>query len=380
MVGDVPQSVSEQWVANPDGLRVESWVENLEAPWGLAFLPDNRALVTERPGRVRLIEEGRLRQEPYFTVDAANTGEGGLMGIALHPDFPEEPYVYVMYTYRRGGLVNKVERYRHEGDTARFDQVILDDIPGARFHNGGRIAFGPDGMLYITAGENFRAERAQDRSTVAGSILRVAPDGSIPADNPFEGSPIYSYGHRNPQGLAWHPQTGELFSSEHGPSREFGLHGYDMVNVVVKGENYGWPRAVGEVNRPEYQDPLVMWEEPVPPAGLAFWEGDLYLATLGSRALIRIGLSRSSQAGDGDTGSSAGDGGAPQDPANAADRYRVESIERLFATGPFEGRYGRLRAAVVGPDGALYVTTSNRDGRGSPRDGDDRILRITPRR
>jgi quinoprotein glucose dehydrogenase len=153
-----------------------------------------------------------------------------------------------------------------------------------------------------------------------------------------------------------------------------------MVNVVVKGENYGWPRAVGEVNRPEYQDPLVMWEEPVPPAGLAFWEGDLYLATLGSRALIRIGLSRSSQAGDGDTGSSAGDGGAPQDPANAADRYQVESIERLFATGPFEGRYGRLRAAVVGPDGALYVTTSNRDGRGSPRDGDDRILRITPRR
>jgi quinoprotein glucose dehydrogenase len=355
MVGEVPQDVEDRFVENPDDLSVETWVSGLEIPWGLVFLSEDRALVTERPGRVRQIRDGRLTEEPYLRVDALHIGEGGLMGIEKHPDFPEEPYIYVMYTTRGdAGRVNLVERYRDEGDGASFDRVIVDDIPAARFHNGGRIKFGPDGKLYITAGENFDAELAQNLDSLGGSILRVNPDGSIPADNPFTDSPIYSYGHRNPQGLAWHPETGALFSSEHGPSREFGLHGYDIINVIEKGENYGWPRAVGAVNQSAYVDPIVMWERPTPPAGLAFWQDDLYLATLGSSALMRI------------------------DVRSQGDGYRIETIERLFATDWYAGTYGRLRAAVVGPDGALYVTTSNRDGRGDPRSGDDRILRITP--
>ncbi|MFP4373294.1 MAG: PQQ-dependent sugar dehydrogenase [Spirochaetaceae bacterium] len=356
VVGDVPQDVETRFVGEPADLRAESWIEGLEAPWSLKFLGDGRAVVSERSGRVRLIRDGRLVEEPYLVVDAAAVGEGGLMGLEVHPDFPDEPYIYAMYTYRRGGsLYNRVQRFRDRGDHAEADHIIIDDIPGSRFHDGGRLGFGPDGMLYATAGENFRAERAQDRDVLAGSILRVAPDGAVPEDNPFPGSPIWSYGHRNPQGLARHPETGALFSSEHGPSGEFGIQGHDIVNVIRRGRNYGWPREVGVGGLEEYEDPLIMWVPATPPAGMAFWGGDLYLATLRSEALMRIGVE---QSGDG---------------------YEVTRIEGLFAAERYDGIYGRLRDAVVGPDDALYVLTSNRDGRGDPREGDDRILRITPR-
>jgi quinoprotein glucose dehydrogenase len=357
VVGEVPQEAETRFIEEPRDLKVESWVEGLVAPWSLVFLPDGRALVSERPGRVRLIRDGRLLEEPYLELDVAAIGEGGLMGLALDPDFPQEPYLYAMYTYREGGnLYNRVQRFRHRGSRAEPGKILVDRIPGSRYHDGGRLGFGPDGMLYATAGENFRAERAQNREILAGSILRVAPDGSIPADNPFPGSPVWSYGHRNPQGLAWHPETGDLFSSEHGPSGEFGLRGHDIVNVIEKGKNYGWPREVGAGGLPEYEDPLIMWKPATPPAGMTFWRGRLYLATLGSETLMRIGLR---QLGEGE--------------------YRVTSIEGLFASSRNDSVYGRLRAAVAGPDGALYVLTSNRDGRGRPREGDDKILRITPR-
>jgi quinoprotein glucose dehydrogenase len=356
VVGDVPQEVETRFVESPQDLQVESWVEGLVAPWSLVFLPDGRVLVSERPGRIRLIRGGTLIDEPYLQLDVAAIGEGGLMGLAAHPDFPDEPYIYAMYTYREGGSIyNRVQRFRDRGSRAVADKVIVDRIPGSRYHDGGRLGFGPDGMLYATAGENFKAERAQDRDNLAGSILRVSPDGSIPADNPFPGSPIWSYGHRNPQGLAWHPETGDLFSSEHGPSGEYGLRGHDIVNVIRKGRNYGWPREVGVGGLAQYEDPLIMWKPATPPAGMTFWRGDLYLATLGSKTLMRIGLQQQ-------------EGG-----------YRVTSIEGLFAASRRDSVYGRLRAAVAGPDGALYVLTSNRDGRGSPRTGDDKILRITPR-
>jgi len=364
IMGEVPQQVDDRFTADPGDIRVETWVEGLEIPWGLTFLDRDTALVTERPGRVRLIERGMLLPEPYLELEVASTGEAGLMGVAAHPEFPNQPYVYVMYTYRgEDGLTNRVERYRHAGRTAELDRLIIDGIPGARFHDGGRIAFGPDGMLYITTGENFRAELAQDLDSLGGKILRLTPEGEIPRDNPFDRSPVFSYGHRNPQGLAWHPRTGALFASEHGPSGEFGLRGHDIVNVIVKGGNYGWPRAVGEVNRAEYADPLLMWVRATPPAGMAFWRGRLYLASLGAETLIRIGL-------DPRGGGAAGGSGA--------DAFRVTSVERLFAEGYSGGRYGRMRAVVAGPDGALYVSTSNRDGRGDVRAGDDRILRIVP--
>ncbi len=354
-VGEAPQKAETGFVSHPTDIHVQSWVEGLKAPWSLVFLSPERALVSERPGRIRLIRKGKLEAEPYARIDAATIGEGGLLGLETHPHFPEPPLIYAMYTHREDGeLYNRVQRFRDTGQGLEPGRIVLDRIPGARYHNGGRLGFGPDGKLYVTAGENFRAEMAQDRENLAGAILRIGPDGSIPPDNPFPDSPIWSYGHRNPQGLAWHPQTGDLFASEHGPSGEFGLQGHDMLNVIRKGRNYGWPEEIGAAGLEAYADPLVLWKETTPPSGMAFWRGDLYVATLRSEALMRIGLER-------EEGS-----------------YGVRRIQGLFASERASGVFGRLRTAVVGPDGALYVLTSNRDGRGQPREGDDRILRITP--
>ncbi len=259
IVGKVPQKVVDQFLPEGDGVKVEAWVENLEIPWSLLFLPDGRALVSERPGKIRLIQGGKLREDPYATLSVAHVGEGGLMGLALHPEFQKKPYLYVMHTYEKGSdLLNRVVRLKHLGDRAVFDKVILDGIPGGRFHDGGRIRFGPDGLLYITAGETFKAEIAQDINSLGGKILRVTEEGSIPDDNPFKGSPVYSYGHRNPQGLSWHPETKGLFESEHGPSGEFFLFAHDEINVIVKGGNYGWPEVIGAAGRKPYIDPLVV--------------------------------------------------------------------------------------------------------------------------
>lgn len=349
-VGDRPQPVDDQYVPEPQDLRIETWAEGLEVPWEIAFLPDGRALVSERPGRIRLVDgNGSVAEQPYAELDVAGGGEGGLMGLALHPAFPDEPYVYAMYT---AGGVNRIVRLRHEDDSASVEDVIIDNIPAARFHNGGRIAFGPDGMLYVTTGDATSPQLAQDRGSLAGKILRLTPDGGVPQDNPF-GSRLWSYGHRNPQGLAWEPRSGQLFVPEHGPSGEFGLRAWDEVNVIRNGGNYGWPRVVGAGGGEELIDPLVAWPEAaVPPAGAAFFQGNLYVATLRSEALVRIRLT-------------------PRDGA-----WRVEAVERLFASGPQQGRFGRLRAATAGPDGALYVSTSNSGGRGRTG-GQDRILRIT---
>jgi glucose/arabinose dehydrogenase len=209
-------------------------------------------------------------------------------------------------------------------------------------------------MLYVCTGDIWRAEIAQDMNSLGGKILRYTPDGEIPPDNPFPGSPVYSLGHRNPQGLAWHPETGSLFSSEHGPSGEFGLRDRDIINVIEKGGNYGWPLVVGDANVEPYIDPIIMWPRATPPSGMTFWNGNLYVATLGSEALVRITV----------------------EPAG--NTYNVISIDRLFAQDWRSGVYGRLRDAVVGPDNALYILTNNRDGRGTTRSGDDKILRLTP--
>ncbi|HNY66251.1 MAG TPA: PQQ-dependent sugar dehydrogenase [Deltaproteobacteria bacterium] len=354
VVGPPPQKVKDTYVSDPDGFTVETYVGNLEVPWSLVFLPDGSALVTERPGRIRIIRDGKLLEQPYAKMQVADIGEGGLMGLALHPDYPRQPYLYTMYTYREGiRLYNRVERLRSTGDKAEKDRVIIERIPGARVHDGGMIAFGPDGMLYVCTGDARRPERSQDPGDLGGKILRLTPDGGIPKDNPLKGSPVYAYGLRNPQGLAWDPGTGVLFASDHGPSGEFGLYGNDSIKVIRKGGNYGWPLVLGDANVKPFVDPIVHWVEATPPAGMAFFRNDLFVATLKGEALIRIGFSRKGK------------------------EYRVTSIRRLFAQGPSSGRYGRLRSVVAGPDGSLYVLTSNRDGRGTVRKGDDRILKLT---
>ncbi|OGW52486.1 MAG: glucose dehydrogenase, partial [Nitrospirae bacterium RBG_13_43_8] len=299
--GDKPQPVEDIVLPEGDGVKVKPWIENLEIPWSLVFLPDGRALVSERPGRIRLIRDGRLQEKPYATIDVAHVGEGGLLGLAIHPEFPKKPYVYAMYTYtREGSLYNRVVRFKDNGLTGDIDNVIIDNIPGGRFHDGGRIGFGPDGMLYITAGETFHSELAQDLKSLGGKILRITPEGNVPEDNPFKGSPIYSYGHRNPQGLSWHPFTGDLFESEHGPSGEFGRFAHDEINVIKKGGNYGWPTVIGAAHLRQYIDPLIVWKKTTPPSGITCHKGnllahlrsDLFVATLRSESLIKIRLQK----------------------------------------------------------------------------------------
>ena len=370
VVGPAPQRVGDRFIPEPTGYRLEPWVADLEAPWSLVFLPDGRALVSERPGRIRLIRDGKLADAPYASFAVASgaeenlfgsllsvfaEGEGGLLGLAVPPDFPRSPYVYAMQTYKGpDGVRNRIIRLRDEGDHGRVERVIFDGLPGFTFHDGGRIGFGPDGMLYVATGETFKPELAQDLSSPAGKILRLTPDGGVPADNPFAGSPIYSYGHRNPQGLAWEPRSGTLFASEHGPTGEFGLSAHDEINVIRAGGNYGWPRVVGAPGRAGFVDPILVWStRAVPPAGLAFHMGDLFVATLGD-GLVRIKL-------------------APDQG-----RFAVIGIEHWFARGPDDALLGRLRDVVEGPDGAVYLLTSNRDGRGDPRAGDDHIYRLAP--
>ncbi len=352
------------FLPEPDRVKVENWIDNLEIPWSLIFLPDGRALVSERPGRIRIIKGNRLLNEPYMLIPVHHAGEGGLMGLAVHPEFPAKPYIYAMHTYKRDGeTYNRVIRLKDQGDKGVFDRVIIDNIPGGRFHNGGRIAFGPDGMLYIATGEIFESDLAQDIKSLGGKILRVTPDGVIPLDNPFKNSPVYSYGHRNPQGLAWHPETGDLFASEHGPSGEFLRFGNDEINLIKKGKNYGWPVIIGKSKNSSYENPLVLWKKTTPPSGMTFYKsdfmksfkGDLFVATLKGEALIRIKLKRQGES------------------------YKVLMTERWFARDYNTGLFGRIRDVVEGPDGALYFLTNNRDGRGTPRTADDKIFRIVPK-
>lgn len=356
VVGSVPQTVADRYVPEPPGFVTTSWVDGLEAPWALVFLPDGRALVSERAGRIRLIENGVLRPEPLAVLDVMQRIEGGLMGLALHPRYPAQPYLYAMATVDdAAGPVNRVVRLRIDGARARFDRIVLDGIPAGARHNGGRIAFGPDGMLYVGTGETTQRDLAQDRSSLAGKILRMTPDGAPAPDNPIRGSPVYTLGHRNVQGFAWHPVTRDLFASEHGPSSEDGLKAYDEINLIRKSRNYGWPIVVGAPAKRGLTDPIATWSgRSVPPSGMTFWHGDLFVATLGAEALLRIRVSRNRNG------------------------YRVESIDRWFNDGA-AGRYGRLRDAVVGPDDALYVLNNKLDGGGDPKQGDDRILRISVR-
>ena len=355
IVGNPPQNIEDSFVPEPSEYNVKVWIKNLRIPWSMVFISEDKALVTERTGRIRLIEKGQLVEKPYKVIEEVTPiGEGGLMGLTKHPNFKEEKYLYVMYTYvDKGGIYNRVARYFDTGSTLEFDRMMIDKIPGSRVHNGGRIAFGPDGMLYICTGDTWQAETAQDVENLGGKILRLTPDGTIPRDNPFPDSLVYSLGHRNPQGLTWHPKTGDLFSSEHGPSGEFGLFGRDIINVIIKGGNYGWPLVLGDANIEPYLDPIIMWTKATPPAGIAFWDNRLFVASLRSQTLLRIDIEKSGNI------------------------YEITGIDRLFADDWYSGIYGRLRDVVVGPDNALYLLTSNYDGRGTPLEDDDKILQLT---
>ncbi len=324
--------------------RVSVVAGGLEVPWALAFAPDGRLFVTERPGRVRVVRQGRLDPEPLATLSVAARGEAGLMGLALDPAFARSGRLYVCYTLAKGGrLVNRVSTLTvHEGRAAG-ERVLVDDIPGAGIHDGCRLKFGPDGKLYATTGDAGESTLSQRLDSLAGKILRMNADGSGPADNPFAGSPVYSYGHRNVQGIAW-DRVGRLWASEHGPSGFPCCH--DEINLIEPGGNYGWPEVYGKADDRRFVDPVIeSGRETWAPGGVATLGEHLYVAALRGRRLLRMRLGQNS----------------------------VSEV-----TAWLEGTHGRLRDVVVGPDGALYITTSNRDGRGSPARDDDRILRVIP--
>lgn len=358
VVGGTPPMPAQYSVPQPEEAGVENYVTGLEIPWAMQFASDGRLFVTERPGRVRVVIDGGLQPAPWATIATDTVGESGLMGLALHPDFPQQPYVYLCFSqFVDGQLQNRVVRYTDSGGVGQSDRILVAGIPGSSSHDGCRLKFGPDRLLYASTGDGSQRALAQRLDSLGGKILRMHDDGSPAEDNPFPEAPlIWSYGHRNVQGLAFHPDTGELFETEHGPSGEIGIGAYDEVNLIQPGLNYGWPLAIGAPLLPQYRDPLLTYPGdagPVPPSGASFfvgtsipgWDRDLFFASLGARHLQRVGFDQC---------------------------RRIVSIERLF-----NGVYGRLREVVQGPDGALYVSTSNRDGRGNPAATDDRILRIS---
>ncbi len=310
---------------------------NLNIPWEIGFLPSGQILITQRPGTLLLVDEN---QEKIEVDGVRHIGEGGLLGLAVHSDFEENNWIYLYLTSEVDGVItNRVERYQLIDNQLTDRTIIIDNIPGAAVHDGGRIKFGPDGYLFITTGDAGEPDLAQNQDSLAGKILRLEADGSIPDDNPF-GNEVWSLGHRNPQGLTWDEQE-RLWATEHGRS---GVQsGYDELNLIEPGENYGWPVIQGPEERQGMVAPVIQsgpdttWA----PAGAEFFQGSIYFAGLRGSRLYQ---------------------------------YQIETgqlAEHLV------DKYGRLRAVSL-YDGYLYLSTSNTDGRGDPIDKDDRIIKINP--
>lgn len=315
--------------------NIEVVANNLNIPWEVVFLPVRQAqggpndeiLVTERPGTLLLIKN----RQKIPIEGVKHIGEGGLLGITVHPDFQDNKYLYLYYTYSSNGenTLNRVARFKFEDDKLANEQIIVDAIPGAVNHNGGRIKFGPDNFLYITTGDAQNPSLAQDKNSLAGKILRVTDKGKVE---------VYSYGHRNAQGLTW-DDKGQLWATEHGPQA------LDELNLIEKGKNYGWPVIQGGEKKEGMVNPVIESGEDVTwaPAGAVFYNGSIFFGGLRGKALFEYKI---------------------------ADK----SLKRYF-----QGEFGRIRAVVLGPDGYLYITTSNTDGRGESKEGDDKLIKINPK-
>ncbi len=341
---------------------VNTIVIGLEIPWAVDLAPDGRIFVTERPGRVRIVrlvgDRAVLQPEPWVTVPArvsVNT-ERGLLGIALDPSFATNGFVYLYYSYRGPGTTtfNRLVRMRDANGVGVEETVLIDGIPGNEQHDGGRLKFGPDGKLYVTTGDGEVEARAQITSSPNGKVLRVNTDGSRPADDPFPDSAVWSFGHRNVQGIAFHPDTGALYETEHGPSGIFPLCCQDEVNLIERGKNYGWPIVTGQPHDARFVDPL-LWSgrtDTWAPSGATFLthagplRGSFLFAALRGQHLHRVVF--------------------------GPDGRTVAFEERLL-----ENDFGRLRDVFELPNGQLLILTSNRDARGRAIPTDDRMLLVT---
>lgn len=312
-------------------VNVENVAEGLESPWSIAFHGD-AALISERDsGRILELAADGTPREVGVIDEATPMGEGGLLGIAVHEDH--------LYAYFTAGEENRLERFPLTGEPGSLAlgpaETVLDRIASASYHDGGRIAFGPDGMLYVTVGDAGDSSSAQDRGSLSGKILRLTPDGGVPEDNPFEGSLVYSYGHRNPQGIAW-DSDGTMYASE------FGQNTWDELNVIEPGQNYGWPEVEGIAEDDRFVDPVQQWAPAdASPSGIAVADGSIWIANLRGERLREV----------------------PLDDLTASTEHLV-------------GEHGRLRDVVAAPDGTLWALTNNTDGRGEPGPDDDRVLRL----
>lgn len=301
----------------------------LKAPWSIAFF-GSTPLVSERDtDRILALDAAGTATVVATIAGVDGGGEGGLLGIAVHAGY--------LYAYSTAGANNRIQRFRIDGSAPALRlgpaETILTGIPAANIHNGGRLAFGPDGMLYATAGDAGNTARAQDLASLGGKILRMTPEGAVPADNPFPGSYVYSYGHRNPQGLAW-GGDGTMYASE------FGQNTWDELNIIRKGGNYGWPTVEGKAGDARFIDPVQQWATAdASPSGMAFSNGNLYIANLRGQRIRQIAV-----------------------------------VTPGSATDLFVAQYGRLRDVVAAPDGTMWMLTNNTDGRGTPGAGDDRIV------
>ncbi len=343
--------------SSSESYRVETVAAGLTVPWAIAFLPDGRVLITERPGRIRVMKNGVLDPKPMLALEQViNAGEGGLMDISIHPKFSQNGFVYVSYVANTQPPTVRVVRYVEQNGLLQNPRIIVGGISASMLHCGCRARIGPDGKLYITTGEKFERNRAQDLNDLCGKTLRVNDDGTIPNDNPFVGNPnarpeIWSYGHRNSQGIAWQPGTGTMFQSEHGPSQSDAPGGGDEINVVQKGKNYGWPVIHHRQTHEGMESPIAEYTPAIAPASAAFcsgkmfpeWKGDLFVGCLKGERLLRLQL------------------------------QGTKVIGQEFM---FQNRFGRIREVEEAPDGSIWFTTSNQDGRGSPREGDDKVFRI----
>jgi glucose/arabinose dehydrogenase len=340
---------------------VEVFVEGLKNPWALDFAPDGRLFITEAGGRLRVVTDGVLDPRPERVLGVAQQGQGGLLDLAFHPDFARNRLLYLAFTAGTGSrLMTRVARYRAEGGSLGPQEIVFEGAPGggdAR-HFGCRLAFGADGKLYLTLGERHDGKRAQDLMDLNGKTLRLNDDGTVPADNPFAGREgarpeIFSYGHRNSQGMAVQPSTGLIFQTEHGPTGDDAPGGGDEVNIVEAGRNYGWPLVHHRDTREGTVPPLLEYTPAIAPAGAIFytgdafkeWKGDFLFANLVGKRLVRVKL----------------------------DGRKVVEQEVLL-----KGTHGRLRDAAQGPDGCVYVITSNTDAMGGERGKKDRVLKLRP--
>ncbi|RKH52766.1 PQQ-dependent sugar dehydrogenase [Corallococcus interemptor] len=342
-------------------VTVDVVAEGLEVPWGVAFLPGTPgsaadALITERPGRVRLLRGGQLQPGAVATLPLTANGEGGLLGIAAHPDFATNRWFYLYVTTQADGKAqNRVERWTlsPDGTSATFERVIYGNIPSAKYHDGGRLRFGPDGMLYVGTGDSRDPDLSQDVMNPAGKLLRLTPDGAVPQDNPFPNSPAFLTGVRNTQGFDWKDAT-TLYVTDHGPSGETMRFGHDEVNVVKAGDNLGWPGIYSCETQAGRITPSLTFDDAAPPGGAAVytgsaipeWTGSLLVGTLKSKHLHRVEF-------------------------DANEPRRVAKHEVYL-----RDTWGRLRDVLMGPDGHLYVTTSNCDGRGECGPKKDLLLRV----